>query len=73
MPERKGNRTSRWYRGFLTALAFLIAIGSADSVRAKLVCFHQENSHQTWDPRYGYYCIGTGEGCTFCYDTIIVG
>lgn len=63
---------SRIYRGFLAALALVIAIGSADSVRAQIECFHQENSHGTYDEKYGYYCIGTGPGCTFCYDTVIV-
>ncbi|HYC89264.1 MAG TPA: hypothetical protein VEO54_08645 [Thermoanaerobaculia bacterium] len=64
---------SRMYRGFLSALAILIAIGSANSVRAQIQCFTQENSHSTFDPRYGYYCIGTGPGCTFCWDEIEVG
>jgi hypothetical protein len=64
---------SRVYRGFLSALVLVIAIGSADSVRAQMECFHQENSHSTYDPKYGYYCIGTGTGCSFCYDTVIVG
>jgi hypothetical protein len=64
---------SRMHRGFLSALALVIAIGSADSVRAQIECFTQDNSHIAWDARYGYYCIGTGSGCTFCYDMVVVG
>ena len=64
---------SRIYRGFLPALALVIVVGSADSVRAQFQCFTQENRHSTYDPKYGYYCIGTGPGCTFCWDEVIVG
>ena len=64
---------SRWYRGLITTLALLITLGASNSARAQMDCFHQDNSHLTYEPRYGYYCIGTGEGCTFCYDTVIVG
>ena len=62
-----------WHRAFVMTLALLIAVGASNSARAQMECFHQENSHSTWDARYGYYCIGTGDGCTFCYDTVIVG
>lgn len=63
---------SRMYRVLLSAFALVIALGTADAARAEMQCFHQENSHEAYDQRYGYYCIGTGAGCSFCYDIVIV-
>ena len=63
---------SRLSRLSLSALIVALVIGFSSSHVGALECSSVQNSHGVYDQRYGYYCAGTGPGCTYCWEEVIV-
>jgi hypothetical protein len=56
----------------MSALVLVLVLGFSSSYVSALECSSVENSHGVYDSRYGYYCAGTGAGCSYCWEEVIV-
>lgn len=60
-------------RVFVLAIVMCLTIGFSGSyAKAAFQCDFAENSHSVDSTQYGQYCAGTGPGCSYCWDDIVI-
>ncbi len=62
-------RFRRWMFSLAT-VTMLVGFGTMHV--GAMQCDYAAQSHGVADERYGYYCIGGGDGCSYCWEEIVV-
>lgn len=59
-------------RFFVFAVVIALTVGFGGVHVNAFQCDYADNSSGVYDETYGYYCAGTGPGCSYCWDEVIV-
>ena len=60
------------FRFSVLVVVLALALGFGSVHVNAMQCDYAENSSGVYDEDYGYYCAGTGEGCSYCWDEVVV-